>query len=414
MPLVQGPIESKNLKAIVVTTGPQEGQVLSSYGPLPVSVDGKEIGAIGSTPLEIPNLQPGTHDLDVGKGGEERKVSFQVGAAPALTVFLSADRNVGDLLVVAGEDGATVLLSGKKYSRTTKHGQIVITNLVPKQYTVSVVKDGFQATPSQQATIQKGQEAKLVFVLRPAPTSATLAIAGATPLAEVMLDGKPLGKVEQDGSFSASNIKPGLHTIRLRKDNFKPTELQKQFVAGESVHLGASEVAMESAAPAAPALAPPKLVVQSAAGAQVKIDGRPVGQTGSNGRLEISQAPTGEHIVEVIPKKPYENYKLRVTLSPGSSTTLAAKLLASVPVEHKHAFGGCSGNLIVGEGRVRYQANSGNDSFDYPLTSVKRAGAADSGKGFYLEIAGAKRFVFHTADAAEDLQIIQGALGSKQ
>jgi len=410
MPLIQGSLEVKNLKAIVVTNGPQQGQVVSSYGPMPASMDGKEIGAISSAPVELPNLLPGTHDLDVGTGKDERKVSFQVGTMPALTVFLSADRNVGNLLVVAGEDGATVLLNGRKYPRTTKHGQLVIANLEPKRYTVSVVKDGFQKAPPQEVDIQKGQGAKLIFALQPAPTVASLVIAGATPLAEVLLDGKPLGTIQQDGSFGASNIKPGPHTIELKRDLFKPKDLQRQFVAGGSVRLNANEVALESAAPASPALAPPKLVVQTVPGAQVIIDGRPSGQTGSNGRLEITPAPAGDHTVEVIANKPYNNFKQKVTLSPGGVTTIAAKLLASMPVEHKHAFGSCSGTLIVGEGRVQYRASSGNDSFDYPLTAVKKAGSAESGKGFYLEITGAKRYVFHAPAAAEDLQILQNAL----
>jgi hypothetical protein len=409
MPLIQGPPEVKNLRAIVVTNGPQQGQVLSSYGPMPASMDGKQVGAISSTPLELPNLLPGTHDLDVGTGKDERKVSFQVGATPALTVFLSADRNVGNLLVVAGEDGATVLLNGRKYPRTTKHGQLVIANLEPRRYTVSVVKDGFQKAPPQEVNIQKGQGAKLIFALQPAPTVASLVIAGATPLAEVLLDGKPLGTIQQDGSFSASNVKPGPHTIELKKDLFKPKELQRQFVAGGSVRLTANEVALESAAPASPLLAPPKLVVQTVPGAQVIIDGRASGQTGSNGRLEITPAPAGDHTVEVV-AKPYNNFKEKVTLSPGRVLTLTPNLLASMPVEHRHVVGSCKGTLIVGQGRVQYRASSAKDSFDYPLTSVKKAASADSGKGFYLEIAGAKRYVFHASAAAEDLQILLNAL----
>jgi hypothetical protein len=410
MPLIQGPLEAKNLKAIAVTNGPQQGQVVASYGPLPASMDGREIGALSSVPLGLPNLLPGTHDLVVGTGKDERKVSFQVGTTPALTIFLSADRNVGNLLVLAGEDGATVLLNGRKYPRTTKHGQLVIANLEPKRYTVSVFKEGFQPAASQEVNVQKGQGAKLVFVLQPAPIVASLVIAGATPLAEVLLDGKPLGTIQEDGSFSASNIKPGPHTIALKKDLFKPKELQRQFVAGESVHLNANEVALESAAPARPSpVLAPKLIVQTVPGALVSIDGQAFGQTGPNGRLEISQAPAGEHTVEVV-AKPYNNFKEKVTLSPGLVSTITPSLLASMPVEHKHLVGSCNGTLIVGQGKVQYQASNAKDSFNYPLTSVKKAGAADSGKGFYLEIAGAKRYVFHAPAAAEDLQIILNAM----
>jgi hypothetical protein len=276
-----------------------------------------------------------------------------------------------------------------------------------------VVKEGFQKLPSQEVTIQKGQGAKLIFALQPAPTAASLVIAGATPLAEVLLDGKSLGTIQQDGSFSVSAIKPGAHTIGLRKNLFKPKELQRQFVAGESVRLNANEVALESAVPASPALAPPKLVVQALAGAQVIIDGQAVGQVGSNGRLEITPAPAGEHTLEIV-AKPYNNFEEKVTLSPGGVTTVAARLLASMAVEHKHVVGGCNGTLIIGEGRIQFRASGGGDSFDFPLTAVKKAGAADSGKGFYLEIAGAKRYVFHAPAAAEDLQIIQATIAPKQ
>jgi tetratricopeptide (TPR) repeat protein len=410
MPVVQGPLEAKNLKVIVVTNGPQQGQVVLSYGPVQASMDGKEMGTISSTPLELPNLLPGTHDLVLGTGKDERKVSFQVADTPALTVFLSADRNVGNLLVVTAEDGATVLLNGRKYPRTTRHGQLVIANLEPKRYTVAVVKDGFQTVPQQEVNIQKGQVEKLVFALQPVPTVASLIIAGATPLAEVLLDGKSLGRIQQDGSFSVANVPPGPHTIGLKKDTFKPRDLQRQFVAGGSVRLTAKEVALESAsAHPSPTSAPPKLIVQTVPGAQVNIDGRAVGQTGSNGRLEISPAPAGDHTVEVV-AKPYDNFKGKVTLSPGNVSTITPSLRASMPVEHKHVVGSCNGILLVGSGRIQYIASSGKDSFDYPIAAVKKAGSADSGKGFYLEITGAKRYVFHAPAAEQDLQILQNAL----
>lgn len=421
MPRIQGPLETKNLKAIVVTNSAQQGQVVSNYGPLQASMDGRNIGRIDSGPLELSHLSPGTHDLVLGTGKDERKVNFQVGAAPALTVFLSADRNVGNLLVVAGEDGATILLNGSKYPGATRHGQLVIANLEPKQYTVAVLKDGFQKAPPQEVNIQKGQEAKLVFALQPFPTVASLAIAGAPPLAEVLLDGKSLGKVQQDGSFSVSNVKPGPHTIQLKKETFKPKELQRQFVAGGSVQLSAGDVAMESAVPVpphpAPVLSAPKLIVQTVPGAKISIDGQAFGQVGPNGRLEITQARPGDHIVEVT-AKPYDNFKAKVTLSPGSVSSLTPTLVASMPVAQKHG-GAYEGTLIVGQGRIQYRSNTGDDSFDYPLAWVAKAGLADSGKAFYLEITGVKRHrgfgggkrqVFYTPAAAADLQIIQDAL----
>jgi serine/threonine protein kinase len=420
MPRLEGPLETKDLKAIVVTSGTQQSQVVSSFGPMQVSMDGQQVGQVSSTPLDLPNLSSGTHDLVLGTGKEERKVSFQVGAAPALTLFLSADRNVGILLVVAGEDGATVSLDGKKYPRTTKHGQLVIANLEPRQYKVAVAKDGFQTVPAQEANIQKGQEAKLVFALQPVPTVASLVIAGAIPAAEVLLDGKSLGAIAQDGSFSASNIKPGPHTVSLKKATFKPKELQEQFVAGGSVRLSASDVALESAAPARPnpALVSAKLIVQTVPGAQVSLDGQAVGQAGANGRLEIAPAPAGDHTLEIT-AKPYADFKEKLTLSPGGTSTITPSLMASMPVTHKHTRGSCEGTLLVGQGRVQYKTSDGNDSFDYPLSWLEEAGSAEGGKGFFLDFAGAKHrfgfgggkhYVFLAPAADADLQIIQHTL----
>jgi serine/threonine-protein kinase len=409
MPQIQGALETQNLKAIAVTSGPQNAQVLSSYGPITASLDGTPIGSLSPTPLPLSGLASGTHDLDVGTGTDEKKISFQSTAAPSLVVFLSADRDVGNLLVVVGQDGATVLLNGKAYPHLTKHGQLVIANLAPKQYTVSVVKDGFQPAPTQSANILKGQASKLIFALESAPTAAALVIAGALPSTEVLLDGVSIGAVQQDGSFAASNIKPGPHTIGLRRDQFKPKDLQRQFAAGGSVRLSAGDVALANAAPAAPAVAPPKLVVQTVAGAQVVIDGQPAGQTDAKGHLEIASLAPGDHTVEIA-LKPYNNFKQAVNFSPGHIVSITPKLLASMAVEHKHLVGGCKGTLLVGEGKIEFQASSGNDSFNQPLSAVKRTGTADGGKGFFVEIAGTKRYTFHAPDAATDLQVIENAL----
>jgi serine/threonine-protein kinase len=409
MPQIQGALETQNLKAIAVTSGPRNGEVLSSYGPITASLDGKDIGSLSPTGLPIPGLASGTHDLDVGAGTDQKKISFQLSATPSLMVFLSADRDVGNLLVVAGQDGATVLLNGKAYPRLTRHGgQLVIANLTPKQYAVSVVKDGFQQAPAQNVSVVKGQASKLMFALEPAPTVASLVIAGAVPSTDVLLDGASLGAVQQDGSFTAANIKPGPHTIELRRDQFKPKDLQKEFVAGGSVRLGAGDLAMVSAA-AAPALLPPKLVVQTVAGAQVAIDGQPAGQTDSKGRLEVTPVAPGDHAVEVV-LKPFNNFKQTIAFSAGHIVSVTPKLLASMAVEHKHLVGGCNGTLTVGEGKIVFQASNRTDSFNYSLTAVKRLGWADSGKGFFVEITGAKRYTFHAPDAATDLQIIQNAM----
>ena len=168
-----------------------------------------------------------------------------IGAAPMLTAFLKSDRNVGTLVIVTGEDGVNVFLNGKPYRRQTQRGQVRIPNLDVKDYTVRVAKDGFMDTPEQHASLRKGEEFKVEFQLKPMPKVASLAIQGAIPGSQVLLDQNPIGTVQDDGNFTASSVPPGEHTIELRKDAYKPRKIEKRFEASQTVQLAAADVALE-------------------------------------------------------------------------------------------------------------------------------------------------------------------------
>jgi hypothetical protein len=170
---------------------------------------------------------------------------LNLAAAPALTAFLKSDRNIGALLIVTGEDGVKVFLNGKEYRRATQKGQLRIQNLDLKPYTVRIAKDGFLEAPTQTAEIHKGEEAKLEFHLQPMPRVASLAIQGALPGAQVLLDESPIGTVQDDGSFTASSVSPGSHMLELRHDAYKPKKIEKRFDAGAAIQLASAEIVME-------------------------------------------------------------------------------------------------------------------------------------------------------------------------
>ena len=74
---------------------------------------------------------------------------------------------------------------------------------------------------------------------------ASLAIQGAPPGAQVLLDENPIGTVQDDGGFSASSVAPGSHSIELRHEFYKPKKIEKRFDAGASVQVAAADVVME-------------------------------------------------------------------------------------------------------------------------------------------------------------------------
>ena len=158
-----------------------------------------------------------------------------------------SDHNTGALLVVAGQDGASVFLNGKLQPQITQAGQLLLPNLDGKDYVVRVSKNGFQDAPQQTIRIRNGEQAKLVFNLQPLPHFASLTIQGGVPGTRVLIDQTSVGAIQQDGTLSASNLNPGDHSIELRKEGFKPRQFAKHFVAGAAISLIAADAALEAA-----------------------------------------------------------------------------------------------------------------------------------------------------------------------
>jgi len=243
-PALTGAVEAKELVAITVAKFGKTARITCNCAPAKVSIDGREAGLLETSGLDLAELSTGVHELVVGEGDSARKIAIEMGPAPGLSVFLKSDRNVGTLVVVAGEDDVTVFLNDRPMRRPTRRGQLRISNLAVQQYRVRVAKDGFEQEPEQTAQISKGQETTVRFELRPLPQAASLQIRGGVAGASVLLDGKPVGTLQADGSFSMS-LAPGEHTIELRKESYKHRRIQKQFPAGATVQLAGAEVAME-------------------------------------------------------------------------------------------------------------------------------------------------------------------------
>jgi Flp pilus assembly protein TadD len=165
----------------------------------------------------------------------------------------ASGHNLGSLLVVAGQDGASVFLNGKLQRQLTQAGQLRLPNLELKDYFVSVSKSGFQDPPPQEIRIRKGEQARLVFNLQPQPRPqplprlASLTIEGGVPGTTVFVDQTPVGTIQPDGTLSVSTVNPGDHTVELRKERFQPRHFKKHFMEGGTISLAAADAALEAA-----------------------------------------------------------------------------------------------------------------------------------------------------------------------
>ncbi len=243
-PAVAGPMSARNLIAVLVSSMGNNARVVTN-NPAKLALNGQPQADANPAGVDLSGFRPGVNQIAVGEGKDQHVLAESYGPAPMLTAFLKSDLNIGTLIVSTAEDNVRVYLNGKEYPRKTQRGQLRIPTL--GNVNVRVAKDGFELTAPQTAEVKKGSEVRLEFKMQPVPQVATLQIREATPGAEVLLDQKSLGLVGDDGSFAANSVPPGDHTIELRKDQFLPKRIQRQFVAGRAVAVQGGEAVLAAA-----------------------------------------------------------------------------------------------------------------------------------------------------------------------
>ena len=244
-PVVRGPVVARNLVAVLVASLGSKARVVTSGGPWKLSLNGQPQADATPAGADLSNFQPGVDEILVGQGTGQRNMKESFGPAPMLTAFLKSDLNIGTLIISTGEDDVRVFLNDKEYGRKTQHGQLRIPTI--GAVSVRVAKDGFEPLVPETADVKKGSEVRLEFKMQALPELAILQIRGATPGAEVLLDDTPIGTVGDDGGLTSSGVKPGDHTVELRRERFLPKRLQQTFRAGQTLALTGTDVVLAAA-----------------------------------------------------------------------------------------------------------------------------------------------------------------------
>ncbi|HEY1660144.1 MAG TPA: protein kinase [Candidatus Sulfotelmatobacter sp.] len=247
MPTIKTPIASKGAMAIITTGMADHLRVYSSETGTKLSLDGQPAIDIPPSGADLNSIPSGAHQLSITHGSDQYKLDLEASAAPVVNLFLESGQNLGTLVVVAGQDQAKVYLNGKALPRLTRNGQLRISNLEPKDYSVRVSKNGFADSPEQKIRVRKGEQTRLTFNLQATPHLASLAIQGGIPGTTVLIDQATVGTVQSDGTLNLNTVSPGDHTVELRKDRYKWKQFKKHFTAGAPVALSATDAALEAA-----------------------------------------------------------------------------------------------------------------------------------------------------------------------
>jgi tetratricopeptide (TPR) repeat protein len=215
----------------------------------PVSVPGISSPAVSAPAPTTP--KPSLPALGVSSKTSAEKVPVAEQPSNELSAADSG-HNLGTLVVVAGQDDASIFLNGKLQRQLTQGGQLRLPNLELKDYVVQVSKSGFQDPPQQKIRIRRGEQATLTFDLKPQnlqsqPRQASLTIQNGAPGTTVLVDQTVVGTIPPEGTLSVSTVNPGDHTVELRHERFKPRQFKEHFVAGGAISLAAADAALEAA-----------------------------------------------------------------------------------------------------------------------------------------------------------------------
>ncbi|MEB2361550.1 MAG: protein kinase [Bryobacterales bacterium] len=233
LPLLSAPVSVRNTQAVVVT---QLGSRARIYATQPLQV-GRTTGSLQTVPgdgLELTGLSSSTNTILLTDGKDSRQISVEMSNAPLVSVWLTSDRNIGTVIVESNVPDAQVIVDGRPRTRPLRDGRAVLA-LEPGRHSIRLSKEDYEDVPEQTVEIRKGDSQRLAFELKPVVRTSSLSIEGATPGADVLLDGARIGRTGPDGTFSQADITPGRHTISLRRENFEERLIQETFTGGATV-----------------------------------------------------------------------------------------------------------------------------------------------------------------------------------
>jgi serine/threonine-protein kinase len=236
--LLSSPMKVTDADAVVVSSLGSHARIYSSDSSLKAGVK-DQMQPIPAEGLDLPPIAPNTEIL-LDDGKSELPLPIEVVNAPTLVVRLTSDRNNAPVYIQVKMDGVSLSVDGHK--PVPLHVGMYSPGGIPLgHHSLVFSKDGFDSQESK-INLQKGQPLSLVAPdLKPTIRTAFLAIEGATPGAEVLIDGVSRGAVGADGTFPQFDVQPGDHTVTLRKENFVSKDLPRAFAVPQIVHISSTD-----------------------------------------------------------------------------------------------------------------------------------------------------------------------------
>jgi hypothetical protein len=249
-----------------------------------------------------------------------------------------------------------VVITGTDLSRTNAAGQYGLAGLAAGNYTVQAAATGYQSA-SATATVTAQLTTTLNFQLTagsgsatvtPATVSGTVTDVNSTnPIsgATLTLGGGTQTTSASDGTFSFTNVTPGVLALNVQATGYQPLLLPLIVNSGATLTVPVTLAPVPTAPTSTTATGTLTVTVTDSTtsnpivGALVHIDHAPPFFTNSSGVASVSSVPVGQHNLVVLAPG-YVTVKDVVTITSGNTTTAAESLQ---PVTQVVGFGGQGG-----------------------------------------------------------------------
>jgi hypothetical protein len=205
-------------------------QVVSTPSGAMVTLDRSQSA---NTPYTFYNIPVGTHEVSVYMSGYQTwysTLNVNEQQTSYVNAVLQPIVTTGTLSVSSSPSGAAVYVDGIYQGVTST----TIGNLVPGSHSVKLTKAGYQDWTGS-VSIASGSTTYLspTLVVNPQPQYATVSISSNPSGANVYGDGVYIGQTRSGSPLTFTNVKPGVHTLRLTKSGYQDYETTQNVVAGQ-------------------------------------------------------------------------------------------------------------------------------------------------------------------------------------
>lgn len=235
---------SRTVPVAVVSNLGRRALVYSSEPGIRATLNGGDFQKVPLTGLEFTLLRS-DNELTFDDGKNPVKVPVEPGNAPVLSIRAGIIIK-GTLVVEVNVDGAEVYVNGRKSSRPARAGKWMA-QLEPGDYKVRVALDGYSSDAiEQRITVAAGKSVPAKFALKRLVTTAFLRVEGGTEEAEILVDGREIGKLDTTGSLVAKPIAPDAdHIIRIQRENYEPSELKRHASVRQTINLTGADARLK-------------------------------------------------------------------------------------------------------------------------------------------------------------------------